>query len=614
MKQFTSIFTVCLVALSFVACSSFQNNASNQNTSNLTEKPLALATEAYELLGGDENSKILVTGDLGRAYSAYGATQTVIKRLLKKYDEAKTSDAKDNELDTIVRTVIDEKKPDFKKALTFAKNIKKPETKTEVLLRIAEIMPKNERLPVLREVDKAIATTKITKYVYKKRSKLLKLAKMYFDSGNKQNARKTILASHDLLIRNTSSSNAYDFGKVAELESQLDIHPSTLCELTRFLHKTKDRPIALAKITAAYMNHGYQGQVCIPDKELIATVRSMPNYTSQARQQLVLAEAWHTQKKQEKSEQLYNGAIKSVKRVSPQHYQFDTQTKILISLKKTANKKLFNSVSKDYWKQVNKQSPYEQSGTLMQMVMEAYDVEGLTDLSFDALSKMKENSLKETTGVQLARMAHERNDKIVVTHALNAALSSAKVETHPVQKVGYLIEVIETAQDIENTEIVTQALKIADKSIDKLDRKELAELKILYSFQLIEQAWAHKDYLLAESLLKRTKLWHKQFLKQPKPKETGTSDMIAYLAEAKVKLVIRLMESHILLGRYSEALAMINRLQTKKSQAKALVYAAITLAKKRRKQGATKKDTTMLNALENNIQRIRKNIDQKNKT
>jgi len=441
MKQITSIFTVCLVALSFVACSNFHINTLNQDTNDLTAKPLALATEAYELLDCIENSKILVTDDLERAYSTYGATETVIKRLLKKHEEAKTTEAKDNKLETLVTTVISEKKPDYKKALALANIIEKPEIKSGVLLYIAKNMPKNERLLVLREADKAIEKIKTTKFVYQKRNKLLKLAKMYFDSGDKKNARKTILSSHKLLIRNTSSSNALDFSTVAELESQLDIHPKTLCNLTRFLHKTKDRPIALAGITAAYMNHGYLGQVCMTDKELIAVVRNMPDVSSQVRQQLILAEAWHAQKKLEKSQHLYNDVIKSVKLVMPQHYQFDTQTKILISLKKTANKKLFNSVSKDYWKNVNKQSPYEQSSTLMQLVMEAYDENGFSDLSLDALKKMKDNSLKETTGVQLARMAHERNDQVVVTQALRAALSSVKVESHPVQKIGYFTSV-----------------------------------------------------------------------------------------------------------------------------------------------------------------------------
>ena len=49
------------------------------------------------------------------------------------------------------------------------------------------------------------------------------------------------------------------------------------------------------------------------DKELIAAVRDMPDASSQVRQQLILAEAWHAQKKQEKSEPLYNDAIKSIK-------------------------------------------------------------------------------------------------------------------------------------------------------------------------------------------------------------------------------------------------------------------------------------------------------------
>ena len=334
MKQFTPIFTVCLVSLSIVACSSFCDDARNQDTKNLTAKPLALATEAYGLLEVDKDSTILVTGDLERAYFAYGATQTVIKRLLKKYDESKTFDAKDNELEILVNVVLDENKPDFNKALTVAKSIKKPETKSEALLRIAKSMPKNVRLPVLHEAEKNISATKATKSVWKKRSKLLKLAKMYFESDDKQSARKTILSSHALLIRNTSSNNAVDFGKIAELESQLGIKPSTLCKLTRFLHKTKDLPIALARITAAYMNHGYQGQVCMTDKELIAVIRNMPDSASQAREQLILAEAWHTRKKQDKSDQLYNGAIKSVKVIRPQHYQFDTQTTILISLKK----------------------------------------------------------------------------------------------------------------------------------------------------------------------------------------------------------------------------------------------------------------------------------------
>jgi hypothetical protein len=67
-------------------------------------------------------------------------------------------------------------------------------------------MPKNKRLFVLREADKAIAKTKMTSVVYEKRSKLLKLAKMYFESGDKKSARKTILSSHPLLICNTSST------------------------------------------------------------------------------------------------------------------------------------------------------------------------------------------------------------------------------------------------------------------------------------------------------------------------------------------------------------------------------------------------------------------------
>jgi len=609
MKQISSIFTFCLVALSFVACSSFLNKTHNHDTENLVAKPLALATEAYELLNGDEKS--LVTYDLERAYFANATTQTLIKRSLKKYKEAKTSDAKDSEMETLVEVVLDKKKPDFKKALTFAKNIKKPETKSEILLRIAKDMPKNKRLPVLYEAEKAIAKINITKFVYKKRSKLLKLAKMYFDLGDKQNARRTILSSHKLLIRNASSSNAIDFGTVAELESQLGIHPNTLCKLTNFLHKSKDRPIALARITAAYMNHGYQDQVCMTDKELIAAIRNMPDIASQVRQQLILAEAMHVQKKQDKSEQLYKSTIKSVKLVNPLHYQLDTQTKILISLKKTANKKLFNYVSKNYWKQVNKQSSYEQSNTLMQLVMEAYDVEGLIDLSLDALSKMKDNSLKATTGIQLARAAHKKNNQRVAKQAFIEAFLAAKTTPYLVPKMDWLRNVIDSAYAQGNSEIVQKALNASAKSVARVT---YPDLKVMYANLLIEQAWEHKDFHLAQELLKKNQLWYGEWIKKPRKTKKGTHNAIDYTAENKRTALIDLIKNNVLLGNNTNVIVLLNKLPNQETQTKALVYIAITLTKKRKKQGITKKDDFMLKTLENNIKRIRRNMNQKNKT
>ena len=611
MKKYLSILSVGLLTLSITACSSFRgavynNDTSNQGTTNITAKPLALAIKAYELLDGDKDSKMLVTDDLERAYSASGATPAVIKRLLKKHDKPQTSDEKDSELETLARSVLDEKKPDFKKALRFAKEIKKPATKSQVLLRIAKDMPKDKRLAVLRDADKAIAKTKLTKLVYEKRSKLLKLAKMYFESGDKQSARKTILSSHALLIRNTSSSNAIDFGTVAELESQLGIQPSILCKLTRFLHKTKDRPIALVKITAAYINYGYQGQVCMPDKELIAAIRNMPDAASRASEPLVLAEAWYNRKEKNKSSQLYDDAIQSAKLVSPPHYKFDMQSKILISLKKIDNKKLYNSFSKKYWKEVNKQSAYEQSSTLMQLALEAYDIEGLTDLSLDALSKMKDHSLKVTAAVTQARIAQKKGDQAVAKQALSEAFLAAKTTPYPVPKMDWLREVIDTAHELDNKEVAEQALKVASESVTKVPN---LDLKVMYAMLLTKQAWEHKDYSLSQELLKLNQKWYEQWIKEPVKTEKGTGNKIDYYAENKRNALIDLVKSNVLLGNNAKAIALLDRLPNKNLQAKALVYAAITLAEKRKKQGVMKTDKFMLNALERKINSIRKSPD-----
>jgi len=598
MKNPLSIITACLLALSISACS----NVLNKGADNLTAKPLELATQAYLLMDDDADSNTLVTYDLERAYRDNGTTQAVINHLLKKQIKPETPDAKDDDLEGLARRALDEKNPDFKKALTFARGIKKPATKSKVLLRIAEELPKNNRLQVLRDAEKNIALSKETKFVYGKRSKLLKLAKMYFESGDKQSARKTILSSHALLIRNTSSSNAIDFGTVAELESQLGIQPSTLCKLTRFLHKTKDRPIALARITSAYLNHGHQGQVCMPDEELIITVRSMPDAGGRVPVQLVLAEAWHARKEKNKSNKLYNDAIKSVNTInSPRSYKFDMQTKVLISLKKMANEKLYNSVSKDYWEQLNKQPPNEQSSALMQLVMESYDVEGLPDLSLDALSKMKENSLKATTGVQLARIAHKKNDQIVAEQALSDALLAAKTTPHPVSKMDWLREVIDTAHELGNIKIGAQALKVAEKAVAEVS---YPELKVMYAIQITTKAWKHKDYRLAQVLNKKSQLWYEQYPNRLKPKKSNEID---YYQETKNNILIDLLENNVRLGNNSKVIVLLNRLPSKKSQAKALVYAAIALAEKRKQQGVMKTDKSMLNAIEKNIQRIRKN-------
>jgi len=607
MKKYLFTLTVCLLALSITACSSFRDFIHNdKDADNLTAKPLALATQAYLLMGGDANSELLVTSDLERAYSANGTTQEVINRLLKKQVKFESPDAKDDNLDTLAREALDEKKPDFTKALTFAKAIKKPAIKSKTLLRIADELPKNKRLQVLHDAEKNIALSKDTKFIYEKRSKLLKLAKMYFESGDKQSARKTIMSSHDLLIRNTSSSNAIDFGTVAELESQLGIQPSTLCKLTRFLHKTKDRPIALAKITAAYLNHGYQSQVCIPDEELISAVNNMPDAGSRVREQLVLAEAWHARKEKNKSKQLYNDAIKSAKAMDQKYsnYRFVMQGRVLVSLKKTVNTKLYNSTNKDFWKQVNKiERPYQQSEALMQLISDAY-LEGQPDMSLDVLSKMEDNALKITVGVDLARMAQKNNDHIVAGKALSEALLAAKIMTHPVEKINWLKEVINTAFELGNTKIGEEALNIAGTSVAKVPD---LEMKIIYAIQLAEKAWEHKDDRLAQSLLKRTQSWHKQYLKNPKPIEKGaSSSTIAYIAEAKNNMLINIMENQVLLGKYGEAMTLLDKLPSKKAQAKALVYTAIALAKKRKQQGVMETDKFMLNALGEKINSIRK--------
>ena len=604
MKKITSILsilTVCLVSLSIVACSSFRNDIYNQETKNLTTKPLALATEAYELLGGDKNSKKLVADDLEHAYFSNGISQTVINRLLKKQE--KTADEKDDELYTLAIHALNEKKPDFKKALTFARKVKKPEAKSEILLRIADGLPKNNRLPILREADKTIALNKTGKFVYKKRSKLLKLAKMYFESGDKKSATKTIIDSHKLLIRNTSSINAVDFGIVADLESQLGIHPGALCKLTRFLHKTKDRPVALAKITAAYVTNGYQGQVCIPDKALVAAVKNMPDTASQVREQLVLAEAWHARKQKDKSLQLYNGAIKSAKLVSPQSYQLDMMSKILISLKKTANKKLYNNFSNTYWQKVNKQSSYEQSSTLTQLTWEAYDVEGLTDLSFEGLRMIKDHSSKVITGVTLARMAHQNNDPAFAKQVVKEAFLAAKTAPYPELKIDRLRNVIDTADELNYKNLSEQALKVTAEAIAKVPH---LEMKIWDANWTSRKAWEHKDYHLAQKLLQKSQLWYEQWTKKLEENQKDANSATDYYAENKNNELINLLKNNVLLGNNSTAIDLLNRLSSKKIQAKALVYAAIALAEKRKKLGASKTDKSMMQILEKKIRRIRK--------
>ena len=597
------MFTVCLLVLSIGACSRLHNDnhsniSKNDENTKLTKKPLALAMKAYELIVGNTDSKAMVIYNLERAYLANGVTQTVINRLLKKQEKAKTEDEKDDELDTFARSALDEKKPDFNKALTFARSIKKPETKSKILLYIAKDMPKNNRLFILREADKLIATSKINKIVYERRSKLLKLGKMYFESGDKQSARKTILASHDLLIRNTSSSNAVDFGTVAELESKLDIQPSNLCKLTRFLHKTKDRPIALAKITAAYLTNGYQGQVCMPEKELIAEVQKMPNAAIRVQEQIVLAEAWHARKEKNKSLRLYNDAIKSAKLVSSQDYQLDMMSKILISLRKTANKTLYNSFRGAYWKQVDSRSSYMQSSTLMQLSLEAYDVEGLTDLSFEGLSKMKENSLKATSGVILAHIAHKKNDLAFAKQVLDEAFLAAKTVPHPVPKIDRLREVIDTADELGHKNISEQALKVTTGAIEKVPD---LEMKIMYATLTSRKAWEHKDYHLAQKLLQQSQLWYEQWIKKLRDTKKDNNSGTDYYEVNKNNTLIDLLENNVLLGNNSTAIVLLNRLPSKNIQAKALVYAAIALAEKRKKFGVSKTDKSMMEILEKKI-------------
>jgi hypothetical protein len=605
MKRYLSVLLYApgfaLLTLSIIACSSFQGSVYNSNTrnpvtTNLTEKALALAMKAYMQLDSDTDSQTVVMGDLEHAYIANGVSPAVIKPLFKKQDDAKTAEEKDSEMDALARNALNDKKPNVKLAVQFASNIKKLAAKSEVLLLIAEHMPKDNRLAVLREADKAIVN--LTEPVYEKRSKLLKLARMYFESGDKQNARKTVLSSHDLLIRNPSSINAIDFGIAAELESQLGLQPGALCKRTRFLHKNQHRPIALAKITAAYIQHGYQGQVCIPDRALIEAVKKMPDAASRVPEQLALAEAWHTRSEKDKSSQLYRDAIQSAELVNPPHYRFDMQSKVLISLKKTNNKKRYNTFSKKYWSQVNKQSSYEQSSTLMQLAWEAYDTHGLSDLSLVALQKMKDHILTVTTAVTLARIAQKKNDQDFANQALTKALLASKAIPYPTSKLDQLRVVIDTAHTLDNNELAGQALKLATQSLANIPHPDL---KVMYATLLTKQAWEHKDYRLAQQLLNKNHAWYEQWLKQPAKAEKGTANGIDYQAENKKNAGIDLIKANVLLGNNARVITLLNGLQNKNQQAKALVYAAITLVEKCNKQGITKKDTLMLKALEKKL-------------